>query len=1122
MTYLDCTRLQQHKPMALLATLVLLGSTVQGEVSYEHDIKPLLKTKCWACHGPLKQESSLRLDTGELIRQGGDSGPAVNLSNLDESLLLQRITSQDEYERMPPEGEPLTSKQVGLLREWIRQGATSPVNEEPQQDPREHWAFQPVRALYGQPTTAPAQKSLPDIPEGVHPVDFFIQRKLSAAGLALAPQADPSTLIRRLFLDMHGLPPTWEQIQTFQGNPSSEAFETLIEEVLNSPRYGERWGQHWLDVTRYADTHGFEVNTPRPHAWPYRDYVIESLNDDKPYDQFVREQIAGDAFQADAATGFLVAAAVLLPGQIGKDEPSKRLARQDSLDEIVVGTSGTFLGLTLGCARCHDHKFDPLSQRDYFAMQAFFAGVDYGDREIRDEDYQQRKELAKKLGSEIQDLQTRLLQFEPTASVARTIVIDDEDLERVSVLKKKNGHGQNPNGGKRGYRDDPGSDQWMPNISQGRYTWWDNHPGEDVFTYNPQSAGRFQIWLSWGAHGSGVHTRDARYVLDIDGDLSTTIDQSEIGRVDQYYVAGKTTGETERQPLWSGLQDAGIHQLESGSKIILRGGDTGTGITADVIVLQEVTTDGAFPQEFPQFRPPVNFARNMELIQPQLAKRVRFTSLETTNSNRYEPCIDELEIFTSGEESENVALASNGVLVSSSGNLSETGRHQLKHINDGQYGNERSWISNERGKGWVQVEFQTPQLIERIVWGRDRQEKLKDRLPVRYLIEVGDESGNWTTVAGSADRLPFGTPFDEVSTQLRNSAHRGGAELVALSAELKQLERQRTELMQPKLVYAGKFREPDPTHLLMRGDPEQPAEPVLPQIPEVFATSTVPLETKTEQERRLALADWIASPENPLTARVIANRIWQYHFGTGIVATSSDFGLNGSQPSHPELLDWLAQELTNNGWSLKHLHRVILTSKTWQQSNRIDPTAQKLDGDCRLLWRFPARRLEAEAIRDSLLFVSDQLNLKMGGPGFDFFKTRGGLNGFPPVISFTDEGRRRMVYSHKIRMERVPIFGAFDCPDAGQPAPTRSNSTTAIQALNLFNGEFIAEQALTLAKQQSEQQSIEAQVQAIYQKILGRTPFPAELTASVPVVEAHGLSTLCRVLFNSNEFLTLP
>ncbi len=961
-----------------------------------------------------------------------------------------------------------------------------------------------------------------------------------------------------MYFDLTGLPPAPEEMTRWSSHLSGsgkdgnsqktdvqpDAVGALANELLNSPRHGERWAQHWLDVVRYADTHGFEVNTPRDNAWPYRDYVIRSFNENKPYDQFIFEQLAGDTVGEDAATGFLVAAAVLLPGQIGKDEESKRLARQDSLNEIIVGTSETFLGLTVGCARCHDHKFDPISQKDYYAMQAFFAGVDYGDRPMNSPAHQKRSKEAETLLPKLTKLEQQLKHFEPLVLNGRTILIDDEDLNHVTLLKTKAGHGTNPDGDKRGYKDDPGSTTRLPNLSRTRYTWWKHQPGEDVFTYNPATDGTFDIWLSWGAHGSGVHTRDARYVLDRDGDLKTREDQAEIAKVDQYYFANVSQGASEKKPLWSGFIHAGRHRLTEDSRIIVRGGETGTGVTADVILLQETAAIQApsppsgeragvrgrpnppkAPDKpaLPRLRAPANPLENIERFSPTKTRFIRFTTLATMKDNFREPCIDELEVFTTGDDSKNIALSNHGTTVTSSGNYSNTGKHQFAHINDGRYGNSFSWISNEKGRGWVQLELKEPATIDRIIWARDREGKFKDRLPVEYCIEVALEPGKWTTVAHSNDRAPQGTPADGLSFRLRNLTGKDAEKAKAVHYEHAALRKRIDSLKKPELVYAGLFRKPDETFVLNRGDPEQKTDRVAPRTLGLLRPVSLQQEAP-EKERRVALARWIASPENPLTARVMVNRIWQYHFGHGLVDTASDFGLNGTQPTHPELLDWLASEFMVSGWSVKHIHKLILASATYQQSGRIDPKAQKADGDTRLLWRFPSRRLEGEAIRDSMLTVSGRLNLKMGGPGFSFFKSRGGLSGFPPVEKFGPEEYRRMIYSHKIRMERVPVFGAFDCPDAGQPMPTRSRSTTAIQALNLFNSPFVAEQAIAFAERVKSvhPKEVELQVVHAYELALGRQPNQTESHAAIAAVKEHGLPTLCRALFNSSEFLFLP
>ena len=1112
------------------------GADAAETVDFETQIRPLLLQRCGNCHGAGEKNSGLRLDARDAAFKGGDGGPVLVPGKSGESELLRRVTTDDLDERMPPEGASLTLDQIELLRHWIDSGANWPETDydrEAARDRRlEHWSFQPLRQFPSLQTSGETRQ----LKDRAGEIDRFVAVKLVETGLKASSKADRRTLIRRLYFDMIGLPPSPEEVAEFVQDDDPAAFEQLVENLLQSARYGERWAQHWLDVVRYADTHGFEVNTPRENAWPYRDYVIRAFNEDRPYDQFIREQLAGDAYDEDAATGFLVAAAVLLPGQIGKDEESKRLARQDSLDEIIVGTSATFLGLTIGCARCHDHKFDPITARDYYALQAFFAGVRYGDRPIQDAVQQERLAAASKLSERITRFEAQLLKSEPRTFTGRTFIIDEEDKNRVSFLKTPNGPGSNPAGTTRGYRDDVGSSVRVGNISKGRYTWWNNTPGHDVLTYHPGVAGQFRLWLSWGAHGSGVHTRDARYILDDDGDLTTFADQREVTKVDQYYVADIAQGATEKKPLWSGLSYAGTVELNESSKLIVRGGETGTGITADVIVLQETEPSSnsgpALPVSgevqhvlgtLPQLRQPVNAQRNTERFQPVAAKFLRFTIFETIDNNKHEPCIDELKVYESSQSARNIALALLGTVATSSGNYSETGKHQLKHVIDGQYSNDRSWISNKRGGSWVQLEFPSTTEIDRVVWGRDRTSKYKDRLPTKYRIETSTDGNEWTTVASHDDRVPMGTPYDPNRTLLQNRASESLDDPSAILAELEKLTEQKTELETVQTVYGGQFGTPEQTFVLRRGDPEQRVTEIFPAVPALFEHPANSDDTP-EQQRRIRLAEWIADAANPLTARVMVNRIWQYHFGQGLVSSPSDFGLNGSRPSHPELLDWLAHEFISSGWSVKHVHRLILLSSTWQQSSFIDANSATIDGDNKWLSRFSARRLEGEAIRDCMLSVTGELNLKAGGPGFNFFKTRGGLSGFPEVDEFSPEEMRRMIYSHRIRMERVPVFGAFDCPDAGQATPVRTVSTTAIQALNLFNSQFVADRAAKLADSIKHKQpdDSQGQVERAFALTLGRVPSPIELAESTRVVNKHGLATLCRALFNSSEFLFIP
>jgi len=907
-----------------LLLVVLSSSALAAPVDFVRDVRPIFETHCYECHGETKQKAGLRLDVKAAALQGGDNeGPNIIPGKAKESSLIHLVASSDEDERMPPEGDGLSAAEIATLTAWINAGAVWPdgVDVVKLKDKRDHWSFKPINA-----------------PSARHTIDSFIDAKLAENGLHRSPPADPVSWLRRVTFDLTGLPPTPEEAEAFLKKPDHAA---AVERLLASPRYGERWAQHWLDVVRYADTHGFEVNTERPNAWPYRDYVIRAFNADTPYDRFIQEQIAGDALGVDAATGFLVTASVLLPGQIGKDEPSKRLARQDSLDEMVNNISQTFLGLSVGCARCHDHKFDPITAKDYYAMQAFVAGVEYEDRDLRTPEAEAARERIQQVKTQIAALDEQLAGFLPLAK-------------------------------------------------------------------------------------SGVKRRM------------------------------------------------------------------------------------------------INARENVDRFARKKAKRVRFTIRET---NSLEPCLDELEVFSTAGE--NVALHAT---VTVSGENVTADRHEQRFVNDGNYGNSRSWMSNETGKGWVIIELKQEHEIDRVIWGRDRQGKFKDRLATSYVIEIAGADGTWKTVADSDDRESFdGSKSMQPEFATQGLPKEEAAAADKLRTQTVVLEKELSGLDASQKVFAGIFRKPDEIHLLNRGDPEQPKEEVIPAVLSAFGD--VKLEKQTpEQQRRAALADWIASPQNPLTSRVMVNRIWQGHFGSGLVQTPSDFGNNGMKPSHPELLDWLAQEFIRSGWSVKQMHRLIVLSETYRQrsgggaEDSKTPNPQEFDAEGRLLWRFPSHRLEAESIRDSMLAVSGQLNLKMYGRGYDLFDKRGGLSGFNPIETSTPENQRRMIYAHKVRRETEAVFGAFDCPDAGQSTAARRASTTPIQALNLFNSRFTLDQSAAFASRVKNEvgDDIEKQIRRAYQLALNREPASDELTDTADIVRQYGLAVLCRALFNSNEFLFVP
>ena len=890
-------------------------------------VAPLLARRCGACHGPVTSESGWRIDERQRALAGGDSGlPGIVAGKPEASELVRRVTTDDAEARMPADADPLPAEERSILSSWVAAGAPWPddVATLPAalfadtQKPSSHWAFQPI-----------VRPPLPEFAGVANPIDAFIIQGLAAQGLAIQSEAPPATLLRRLFFDLVGLPPAPADVQAFTADVAARgsdlAVGDLVDRLLASPGFGERWARHWLDAVRFAESNGFEMNQMRPNAWRYRDWVIESLQHDLPYDAFVRAQLAGDSLGADVATGFIVGGAW---DQVKSPDPVLTAnQRADELHDMVSTTSSAFLGLTVGCARCHDHKFDPIPQTDYYRLKAVFAGVEHGEREVT-------------------------LPSEP--------------------------------------------------------------PKQDR--------------------------------------------RSEIARL---------------------LAEAGVGTL----------------------------------------RRAVTPRQNIDRFPPTPARFVRFTILETSGA---EPCLDELEVFSI--DGRNVAR---GATPTSSGDFAGNAFHALAHVNDGQVGNEHSWISNTPGTGWVQLELPATETIDRVVWSRDRspEPKYADRVATRYEIALSTDGVDWTPIASDLDRRPFGdstaAPDDSPAAAPPGSV----ADPASVAGKISALKVELATLDRGPMAYAGRFADPGPTFRMFRGNPTQPREEILPGPLSRIGSGPWPADPiSAEAARRRALADWIVDPGNPLTARVIVNRLWHHHFGTGLVDTPSDFGAGGGRPSHPELLDWLASELIATGWRLKSIHRLIVTSRAWRQRGEPSEAALALDAQDRLLWRYPPHRLEAEAIRDAILATSGSLNPQAGGPGFDLFVANANyVKVYETKTEFTADDFRRMIYQTKPRSELDTFFGAFDCPDAGQIQPKRTSSTTPLQALNLLNGAFLIDQANRFAARVAREAGEEPaeKVRLAFLLAFGREATEAEIAAGTKLVADHGLPALCRALYNANEFLSV-
>ena len=1145
-------------PIALSTVAVAAASAADPSPEqlryFEEKVRPILATDCYKCHSAQaeKLKGGLLLDTRDGWQRGGDSGkPIIVPGDPNASLLIVAVRRVDPDSAMPPK-MALDAAKVAALETWVKMGAPDPrvdSNAVEKRANKDWWSF---RAL--PKTTPPSPAGLPET-WSANPIDRFIFARLAEKGLKPNPPAERRTLIRRVCFDLTGLPPTPEEVEAFVSSRDPQAYEKLVERLLASPRHGEAWARHWLDVVRFAESNGFEMNRTRPNAWPYRDYVIRAFNEDKPYDRFIIEQLAGDAVGVDEATGFIVGGSW---DQVKSSDPVLTAQqRADELHDMVSTTGSAFLGITVGCARCHNHKFDPVPQTDYYALKAVLAGVQHGERPMRAGDVEWRRARTDALRKELAPLDRQLAEFQPKAQLGRIVIVDDSatpnsDPAKPSITQieqPKNGHPITYSPGKeRGQADDPGDLSRLPNLGES-YRYWDAEKGrhDEFFAWNPRLSGRHRVWLSWGAWTT--HAKDARYVLDGDGDLKTEDDQIEIANIDQSQFADGTPA-IPNQKRWSGFRSAGEYDLKPESCIVLRSGEKGGPTVADAMLFEEITDGTAGKPVFPGLRPPVSHRANEELFNAVEAKFVRFTITAVTGG---EPCIDELEVFTA-DGSKNVALGSVGTKPTASGVFSNGSnpKHKLEQLNDGRYGNDHSWISNQKGAGWVQLEFSKPQRIDRVVWSRDRGDAKNgkvydDRVPLAYRIEVSLDGTKWRTVAGSFDRLA-----SEYRQRIKSLPTLGmvpkeqSAEISKLVARRAKLAAELDELTVFSSAYAGKFQQPGPTFRLNRGDPMQPKEEVMPGALSEFGGSPLSNDLP-EQDRRLALAKWIASPQNPLTARVMVNRLWHYHFGRGIADTPSDLGFNGGKPTHPELIDWLASEFIQRGWSLKAMHRLICTSATYRQSSsaqcsvlsaQSNPArvtaehfalstedyrkANSTDADSRLLWRFPPHRLAAEPLRDAILAVTGKLDLTMGGAGFDLFEPNNNyVKVYTPKAEPGPDTWRRMVYQAKPRMQLENVFGTFDCPDAGQIAPRRTSSTTPLQALSLLNSPFLLQQAGFLAERLKRDAGagFAAQVRRAFALLYGRTSSPDEENAGAKFIEEQGLTALCRALLNTNEFL---
>jgi mono/diheme cytochrome c family protein len=986
-------------PAGLLFALMSCpaGPRVRAEppqaVDFDRDVKPIFAKNCLSCHGPDKQRGGLRLDRRADALAGGDNGQVLVSGKSDASKLIKLITSDDPDTRMPPKN-PLSAAEIATLRAWVEAGAKWPDDGSAKANPANWWSFKPIKK--------------PVVPEGANPIDHLIRAKLKEKGLTPSPEADRRTLIRRLYFDLIGLPPAPADVDIFVNSTDPQAYEKLIDQLLASKHYGERWARHWLDVVHFGETHGYDKDKPRPNAWPYRDYIIRAFNQDKPYGRFVAEQVAGDVLYPGTvdgieALGFLAAGPWDFIGhsELPESKIDGKVARHLDRDDFVANTIGTFMGLTVHCAQCHNHKFDPISQEDYYRLQAVFAAIDRTDKT-----YDADPKIATKRAG---------LEAKKQAATAKMTAL-------LSAARKKAG---------------PGFAVVEKQLTEASKSTKGTKPPE------------------FGSHSQLSAKQDIAKWVQIDLGESVKLDRVVIKPChDDFNNIGAGFG----------------FPLRFKAEV----SDDPAFKTA-VVIADETTKD--FPN--PALKP------YSAKVEGKSGRYIRVTATKLApRQNDYILALAELEAFDADGTNR-----AKGKPVTALDSIEAPVRWRKANLTDGLFPPAAQLSSEEVAK-----------LTDR------RDELLKAALGAEGVLavatcrtEIVAADAGLAAIAGSRRVAYIG------------AVHTGSGNFTGTGAQ------------------GGK---PRPIHLLARGDVTKPGKEVTPgaitAIPGINGNFSLP-PNHAEGDRRAALAKWLTNPNNPLTWRVMANRVWQYHFGRGLVDTPNDFGKMGQPATHPELLDYLASELANpdrkvGGGSIKHLHRLIVTSATYKQVSTATDANAKLDGDNQYLWRQNRRKLEAEAVRDSILAVAGNLDLTMGGPSFQDFVIEKPEHSPHYQYHLHDpedtKAHRRAVYRFVVRSKQQPFMAALDCADPSLAVEKRNQTQTPQQALALLNNNLAVAMAKHFASRVEKMGNTDAErITAAVRLALARDPTPKERDALAAYAKEYGLANACRVILNLNEFV---
>lgn len=1146
-----------HRQLPPLAVCLLLLSGVasaqDSAVDYLKEIKPLLRDKCFACHGGLKQNAKLRLDTVQLMRKGGRSGPAVQPGVPDKSLLIERITAKDKDDRMPPDSPPLSPEEVAKIRAWIAQGAVGPAEEQPETDAREHWAFRPVKR--------PDVPKVKDAAWAKNPIDAFLAAEHAKQGLTPRPAIEKSLLLRRVYLDLIGLPPTSKDMQDFLSDKADDAYEKVVDRLLADPRHGERWGRHWMDVWRYSDWYGRrmvpDVWNSAPQVWRWRDWIVKSVNADKGYARMIQEMLAADEIcpeddDATVATGFLV-------------RNWYALNPNDWMRSNVEHVGKAFLGLTFNCAHCHDHKYDPISHEDYFRFRAWFEPIGIRqDRVPGEADPGPFQEYDYSVLRKVQRLgAVRIYDKKPEA--VTWFYTGGDERNRV---KEKGAIASGV----------PAIFGRAPTVHPVELPPEAFYPGlrpalRDTLLQEQQTA------LSQAEAELEAARKEAPKALP---GLREALSKAEAALLAEggrakggpsIALAGKRSllmdATSGRRALHHGLP--GLKKLHDGASVqfelrLLKdthfnfqlARDVPKGLTAAYVGFDKGRILSYQPGSFTEFEVGrYDLARGEDRFLVTLLLHTKADHIKVSVKGRkdgrilvdrapvalngWNPVGDSAKALTFDARPGSVALVDDIFFDSPAGTRILTIDFEGPQYAEGrEVAGVEGWSASFLSEGpatslaaGVMATPQTRAAAEKVRLARRALEAVE-------LKETAALAKKAATVAG-IDSLNARIAADEAKF-----SKKAAVDLAGLSQKAAQAERD-AAFKQAEAAVLAKDQALAAAECKPASDPARAKEldaaakqltAAKMQLDKARAALAAPLKDytplgpvypRTSTGRRKALAEWIASPANPLTARVAVNHIWLRHFHAPLVASVYDFGRNGGKPSHPELLDYLAAEFQESGWSMKKMHRLIVTSQAYRMASSQGPEVQnaKRDLENRYLWRMNVGRMESEVVRDSLLSLAGILDPTMGGQELenkDALTTR----------------RRSLYYScHPESDGKSDLGKLFDAPEAGE-CYRRTRTVVPQQALALTNSDMIhdvsAKVAAALWEQLGETRTPQAFVGAAFERVLSRRPLAGETDLCVDFLRVQGESntksgamdgparareSLVRSLLNHNDFISI-